>query len=150
MEGRALNQLKNGYLIQHGPGAPSLRVLGLGPRLIPVNAIEQLQTLLEENTFWAKGRTKKQLKQMIKNSNAVKSNADYRKYLTSNATQIMSQSMTNEMYNNVNNISMAPGTNVQTPYNFKNLEDRTQVRPNTFSSDLKQMYLSRNEQQAKI
>jgi len=52
--------------------------------------------------------------------------------------------------NNVNNISMAPGTNVQTPYNFKNLEDRTQVRPNTFSSDLKQMYLSRNEQQAKM
>lgn len=71
MEGRALIQLKDGYVIQHHQGAPRLRILGLGPRLIPVNAIKQLQTLLEENTSWAKGRTKKQLKQMIKNSNAV-------------------------------------------------------------------------------
>ena len=86
----------------------------------------------------------------MKEAANIRSNWDYRRYLTSNATQIMSQSMTNEMYNNVNNISMAPGTNVQSPYNFKNLEDRTQVRPNTFSSDLKQMYLSRNEQQAKM
>ena len=80
----------------------------------------------------------------------IRSNWEYRKYLTANATQIMSQSMTNEMNNNVNNISMLPGTNVQTPYNFKGLDDRTQVRPNTLSSDLKQIYLSRNEQNAKM
>ena len=71
MKERELIQLKDGYIIHHHHGAPRLRFLGLGPRLIPVNAIKQLKVLLEENTFWAKGRTEKQLKQMIKNSNAV-------------------------------------------------------------------------------
>ncbi len=58
-------------LIEHTRGAPCLRLLGLGPMLIPVNAIHQLQKLLEENTFWAKGRSKKQLKKMIANSSTI-------------------------------------------------------------------------------
>ena len=71
MEERELIQLKDGCLILHYEGAPRLRFLGLGPRFIPVNAIKQLQTLLEENTSWAKGRTQKQIRQMLKNSNTV-------------------------------------------------------------------------------
>lgn len=63
--------MKGINLIQHRHGAPCLRLLGLGPRLVPLNAIEQLQSLLEQNTFWAKGRTKKKLKTMIANSCAI-------------------------------------------------------------------------------
>ncbi len=55
-------------LIQHHPGAPLLRLLGLGPKMNPVKAIEKLQNLLDKNTFWAKGRTKKKLRKMIANS----------------------------------------------------------------------------------
>lgn len=86
----------------------------------------------------------------MKETTNIKSNWEYRKYLTANATQIMSKNMSNEMHNNVNNISMSSETNVQTPYNFKGLDDRTEVRANTFSSDLKQIYLSRNEQESKL
>ena len=52
-------------------GAPGLRLFGLGPRLIPVNAVNQLQGLLENQSFWAKSRKKKELKKMIKNSSCV-------------------------------------------------------------------------------
>ena len=71
MEKRELIHLKDGCLILHHEGAPRLRSLGLGPRFVPVNAIKQVQTLLEDNTFWAKGRTQKQIRQMIKNGNAI-------------------------------------------------------------------------------
>jgi len=55
-------------LIKHNPGAPLLRVLGLGPNLKPVKAVDQLQTLFDSNTFWARGRTKKTLQKMLANS----------------------------------------------------------------------------------
>ena len=58
-------------LIQHHPGAPLFRLLGLGPKMNPVKAIEKLQNLLNNNTFWAKGRTKQKLKRMIANSCAI-------------------------------------------------------------------------------
>ena len=60
--------MKDIDLIEHDQGAFFLRLLGLGPRLVPVQAIDQLQKLLENNTFWAKGRTKKKLKKMIAHS----------------------------------------------------------------------------------
>ncbi len=58
-------------LIKHFSGAPFLRLFGLGPKLIPVNAILQLQKLLENQSFWARDRKKKDLKKMIKNSTRV-------------------------------------------------------------------------------
>ena len=58
-------------LIKHLAGAPGLRLFGLGPRLNPVNAIGQLQELLEKHSFWAQERKKKELKKMIKNSSSV-------------------------------------------------------------------------------
>ena len=60
--------MENIKLIEHREGAPFLRLFGLGPKFIPVKAINQLQKLLEENTFWAKNRSEKQLKKMIANS----------------------------------------------------------------------------------
>ena len=58
-------------LIKHLNGAPGLRLLGLGPKFIPVNAIDQLKNLLEDQSFWAKDRTKNELKKMIRNSSCV-------------------------------------------------------------------------------
>ena len=63
--------MKKIIVIKHITGAPALRLLGLGPRLIPVNAIDQIQDLLENHSFWAKGRKKNALKKMIKNSSCV-------------------------------------------------------------------------------
>ena len=63
--------MKKIILIKHIAGATGLRIFGLGPRLTPVNAIDQLKGLLESQSFWAKGRKKKDLKKMIKNSSCV-------------------------------------------------------------------------------
>jgi ribosomal protein S18 acetylase RimI-like enzyme len=57
-------------LIRHRVGAPALR-LGLGPGLRPVGAIGQLGRLLESNSFWARGRSHAQLRQMLKGSDVV-------------------------------------------------------------------------------
>ena len=58
-------------LISHIQGAPLFRKFGLGPNLIPVNAIQQLQTLLDKNSFWAMNRSKKELRKMIEKSSTV-------------------------------------------------------------------------------
>ena len=58
-------------LMSHIKGAPLFRSLGLGPNLIPVNAIHQLQSLLENNSFWATRRSKKELRKMIANSSCI-------------------------------------------------------------------------------
>ena len=76
-------------------------------------------------------------------------NWEYRKYLTANATNVMSNNMQNEMMNNVNNISPTTGTTVATPYNYKGIDDNTAIR-NNFGSDLKQSYLSRQQLQSKM
>ena len=58
-------------LIQHAPGAPGLRLLGLGPRLQPCNGLLQLKNLLNTHAFWAAGRSNKQLSQLLANSTVV-------------------------------------------------------------------------------
>ena len=63
--------MKQIILIKHLKGAPGLRLFGLGPKCIPLNAIDQLKNLLEDQGFWAKGRKKNEIKQMIKNSSCV-------------------------------------------------------------------------------
>ena len=63
--------MKQIILIKHLNGAPGLRLFGLGPKCIPVNAIDQLKNLLEDQSFWAKGRTKNKIKKMIRNSSCV-------------------------------------------------------------------------------
>ncbi len=69
------------HLIQHNYRAPLLRLLGLGPKFIPTKAIEQLQTLLNENTFWAKNRSKKEIKKMIAHSNSIVTMWEYQKMI---------------------------------------------------------------------
>ncbi len=58
-------------LIQHKKGAPGLRWLGLGPDLIPCRGLLKLKSLLEKHAFWAKGRTKKQLRRLLAGSSVV-------------------------------------------------------------------------------
>ena len=58
-------------LIKHATTAPGLRLLGIGPKLTPTNGLEKLQSFLNENTFWARGRNKKQLCQMLTNSSVI-------------------------------------------------------------------------------
>ncbi len=58
-------------LVKHAPTAPGLRLLGIGPKLTPTNGLKKLQSLLNENTFWARGRNKEQLCKMLTNSTVV-------------------------------------------------------------------------------
>ncbi len=58
-------------IVQHAPGAPGLRYLGLGPNLIPQQGIKKLTRLLNKNTFWAKNRSKALLLKMLSKSNVV-------------------------------------------------------------------------------
>ncbi len=58
-------------LIKHAPTAPGLRLLGMGPRLRPTNGLFKLQSFLNENTFWAKGRNKLQIRKMLSHSTVV-------------------------------------------------------------------------------
>jgi ribosomal protein S18 acetylase RimI-like enzyme len=48
-------------IVRHGPGAPVLRLLGLG----------ELQRLLDQHSFWAQGRERSQLGRMLSGSQAV-------------------------------------------------------------------------------
>ena len=63
--------MKGIILVNHAPTAPGLRLLGIGPGFIPINGIDKLQCFLNENTFWAKGRNKKQICTMLSNSSVV-------------------------------------------------------------------------------
>ena len=58
-------------LLIHAPGAPGLRWLGLGPGLQPTRGLWKLQRLLDQHTFWARGRSLAQLRQMLAGSAAV-------------------------------------------------------------------------------
>ncbi len=58
-------------LIRHAPGAPGLRLLGLGPRWHFCHSLQQLQKLLNLHTFWAEGRSLHQIQQMLATSSVV-------------------------------------------------------------------------------
>ncbi len=58
-------------LIKHANGAPGLRLCGLGPYLLPSQGLKQLKLLLEKHTFWAKGRSEKQLRRLLAGSTVV-------------------------------------------------------------------------------
>ncbi len=63
--------MKGVSLVKHAPTAPGLRLLGMGPRLTPTNALIKLQSFLNENTFWAKGRSKEQICKVLAHSTVV-------------------------------------------------------------------------------
>ena len=58
-------------LIKHSKGAMGLRLLGLGPNLIPTNGLNKLQKFLDANAFWAKSRTIRDLKKCLANSDVI-------------------------------------------------------------------------------
>tara|TARA_Y100001968_G_scaffold294297_1_gene300786 strand:+ start:6846 stop:7307 length:462 start_codon:yes stop_codon:yes gene_type:complete len=58
-------------LIKHATGAPGLRLFGLGPNFIPSNALEKLKLLFNQNAFWAKNRTKRQIRKMLSHSSVI-------------------------------------------------------------------------------
>ena len=63
--------MKEIFLIKHSKGAIGLRILGLGPKLKPINGLNKLKRLLDRNAFWAKSRTLKELKKCLANSDIV-------------------------------------------------------------------------------
>ena len=63
--------MKGLSLVKHAPTAPGLRLLGIGPRFKPTNGIVKLQSFLNKNTFWAKGRNKEQICTMLYQSTVV-------------------------------------------------------------------------------
>ena len=58
-------------LINHAKGAIGLRLLGLGPKLKPTNALNKLQRLLHQNAFWAKSRSINDIKKSLANSDVI-------------------------------------------------------------------------------
>ena len=58
-------------LIKHSRGAIGLRLLGLGPNLIPCKGLLKLKKFLDENTSWAKNRKINDLKKCLANSDVI-------------------------------------------------------------------------------
>ena len=63
--------MKGISLVKHASTAPGLRLLGIGPRMAPTNGLRKLQSFLNENTFWARGRNKQQIRKMLFHSTVV-------------------------------------------------------------------------------
>ena len=63
--------MKGLILINHAPTAPGLRLLGIGPKLTPINGLSKLRSFLNTNAFWAKDRNIKQIKKMLLHSTVV-------------------------------------------------------------------------------
>jgi len=57
--------------VYHAPGAPGLRLLGLGPFCLPSRGLNKLKILLENEAFWANNRSEKNLRTMLSNSSEV-------------------------------------------------------------------------------
>ena len=63
--------MKSVFLIKHSKGALGLRLFGLGPNLIPTKGLFKLQKFLNRNALWAKGRTIKDLRKCLANSDVI-------------------------------------------------------------------------------
>ncbi len=58
-------------LIKHAPGAPGLRLVGLGPCLLPCRGLFKLKDLLDEHAFWARNRNYANLRKLLAKSSVV-------------------------------------------------------------------------------
>jgi len=58
-------------LVRHASGAPGLRWLGLGPDLKPSRSLLKLKHLLDNHAFWARGRSHRELREMLAGSTVV-------------------------------------------------------------------------------
>jgi N-acetylglutamate synthase-like GNAT family acetyltransferase len=57
--------------MRHARGAPGLCWLGLGPGLRPSRALWKLQRLLDQHSFWAAGRSRRDLRRKLSGSTVV-------------------------------------------------------------------------------
>ena len=85
----------------------------------------------------------------IKKAANITSNWDYRKFLMSNANQLMDINTRNAIMQNPAGDVRQQSSVAGTPYVFRSPSDMTQVRPGVFGSDLKTTYLNRTQLQAK-
>ena len=58
-------------LIRHAPGAPGMRLLGLGPYMMPTRGLYKLKRLLDNHAFWASNRNYQNLRKLLDNSTVV-------------------------------------------------------------------------------
>ena len=58
-------------MVKHAPGAPGLRLFGLGSNYKPMNGIQKLKNLFERNAFWARKRSINNLKVMLSHSDVI-------------------------------------------------------------------------------
>ena len=63
--------MTNIRLIQHAPGAPGLRMLGLGPNLVPNRGLIKLKYLFDSNAFWASDRKLSTIRKILAGSTVV-------------------------------------------------------------------------------
>ena len=63
--------MKKVFLLKHSKGAIGLRFFGLGPNFKPNHGLIKLQKFLDQNTFWARNRTIKDLKKCLANSDVI-------------------------------------------------------------------------------
>lgn len=63
--------MKKFKVVKHAQGAPGLRFLGIGPSFMPTQGLKKLQELFNNNAFWAKKRTKAEIKVMLANSQVI-------------------------------------------------------------------------------
>ena len=70
-ENNALVNMSSLKLVKHAPGAPGLRLLGLGPCFAPTRGLFKLKRLLDSHAYWAKNRPYKNLRKLLKGSTVV-------------------------------------------------------------------------------
>ena len=58
-------------LVKHAPGAPGLRLLGIGPDFLPNKGVNKLIKLFNENTSWAQNRSQRQIQKMLSCSKVI-------------------------------------------------------------------------------
>ncbi len=63
--------MKKVFLIKHSWGALGLRIFGFGPNFWPNKGLTKLQHFFNKNAFWAKGRSIKDLKKCLANSDVI-------------------------------------------------------------------------------
>ena len=63
--------MHNPIIIQHAPGAPGLRLFGMGPKFKPQRGLKKLKNLFNSNTSWAQDRNKQSLQAMLSHSDIV-------------------------------------------------------------------------------
>ena len=58
-------------LLKHAPGAPGLRLFGLGPNFLPSQGLKKLKALLDNHAFWARNRDYSSLRKLLIGSTVV-------------------------------------------------------------------------------